>query len=318
MPELIENLLSTDEANDAFNALRPEGNEVNYGQYYAMTDNASLVRLPRLMAFQATMNESGDFPWYRCTMSSVPQNKIVYTLWTPTIQKVKDSIEQKTGETWNLAHVIYYRDGDDSMGMHSDTMLDLAPGSKIAVVSFGATRQLELLKKRQSTMDGPSNMKFDLPGNSLFLLDEETNKHYVHGIRKKKKHDVEDRIAIVFRHVTTFKTDDDKFYGYGSAFLTKQDIVQQKVQQEIVHYLLSVILTALMVFFSPILTTHWWQKLVISGFTWYLLYIAVKRTDRSVRDYRNNKNNERLQELCRMKNFKIWDQTDMRKFLKYS
>ena len=55
-------------------------------------------------------------------------------------------MEQKTGETWNLAHIIYYRDGDDSMGMHSDTMLDLAPGSKIAVVSFGTTQQLDLIK----------------------------------------------------------------------------------------------------------------------------------------------------------------------------
>ncbi|UJR19344.1 hypothetical protein I4U23_022473 [Adineta vaga] len=124
MPELIENLLSIDEANATLNALRPDGNEISH----------------------ASMNPSGDFPWYRCTMSSVPQNKIIYTPWTPTIQKVKDLMEQKTGETWNLAHIIYYRDGDDSMEMHSDTMLDLAPGSKIAVVSFGTTQELDLIK----------------------------------------------------------------------------------------------------------------------------------------------------------------------------
>ena len=79
MPELIENLLSIDEANATLNALRPDGNEISYGQYYALKDNYSFVRLPRLMTFQASMNPSGDFPWYRCTMSSVPQNKIIYT-----------------------------------------------------------------------------------------------------------------------------------------------------------------------------------------------------------------------------------------------
>jgi hypothetical protein len=107
MTQLIENLLSIDEANAVLNALRPDGNEIEYGQYYALTNDHSLVRLPRLMAFQASMNSSGDFPWYRCTMSSVPQNKINYMSWTPTVQKLKDFIEQRTGETWNLAHIIY-------------------------------------------------------------------------------------------------------------------------------------------------------------------------------------------------------------------
>ncbi|CAF0924394.1 unnamed protein product [Adineta steineri] len=161
-----------------------------------------------------------------------------------------DLTKQKTDETWNLAHIIYYRDGDDSMGMHSDTVLDLALGSKIAVVSFGATRQFDLVKKYESTPDGPSQMKFDLPSNSLFLLNEQTNKHYVHGIRKKRKNDVEDRIAIVFRHVTTFKTDDGQFYDYGSAFLTKQDIMQQETRREIFLYVSLFLVTAVIIFLS--------------------------------------------------------------------
>lgn len=184
MPEIIENILTAEEAERAFRALQPDGDEVQYGRYYALTNEQKLVPLPRLMAFQASINEGGDFPWYRCTMSSVPQNQIHYAPWSPTVQMIKDTIEQKTHQSWNLAHIIFYKDGDDSMGMHSDTMLDLAPGSSIAVFSLGDTRQLDMVKKERSPVDGPNQMKFEMPGNSLFLLDEYTNQHYVHGVRK--------------------------------------------------------------------------------------------------------------------------------------
>jgi alkylated DNA repair dioxygenase AlkB len=317
MTELIENLLSIDEANAALNALRPNGNEIEYGQYYALTNDHSLVRLPRLMAFQASMNSSGDFPWYRCTMSSVPQNKINYMPWTLTVQKIKDLIEQRTGETWNLAHIIYYKDGEDSMGMHSDTMLDLASGSKIAVVSFGSTRQLDLLKKHKSTSDGPSQIKFDLPGNSLFLLDEETNKNYVHGIKKTRKNEIEDRIAIVFRHVVTFKTDNGKFYGQGSAFLTKQAIIQRETQRKIFQYLSSFLLAAFIIWLFPIFSTSW-LKLITGGIFWFFISMVIKQIEQIINNYMNKISNERLQKLCQIKNFQIWDQTNMRHFLKYS
>lgn len=250
-------------------------------------------------------------------MSSVPQNKINYVPWTPTVQKIKDLIEQRTGETWNLAHIIYYKDGDDSMGMHSDTMLDLAPGSTIAVASFGTTRELDLLKKHESTSDGPAQMKFDLLSNSLFLLDEETNKHYVHGIKKKRKNEVEDRIAIVFRNVTTFKCNNGEFYGHGSPFLTKQDIIQEEKQRKIVRYVLSFLLTAFLIWVYPIFATNF-LKLLTGGIFWILLNVIVKQIEQTIKNFTNKTKNERLQKLCQMKNFKTWDQTDMRDFLKYT
>ncbi|CAF4166999.1 unnamed protein product, partial [Adineta steineri] len=97
--QLIENLLSVDEAASALNCLRPETDEIQYGQYYAIGDNQSLIRLPRLMAFQASTNSCGDQPWYRCKIALVPQNNIVYTSWTPTVQKLKRIIEEMSGET---------------------------------------------------------------------------------------------------------------------------------------------------------------------------------------------------------------------------
>lgn len=39
------------------------------------------------------------------------------------------------------------------MGLHSDCMVDLAPGSNIAVVSLGVTRHLNLGKQEKNTKE---------------------------------------------------------------------------------------------------------------------------------------------------------------------
>lgn len=314
--EVIENVLPVDEAESAMIALRPNGGELQYGQYYALTDNNSLVRLPRLMAFQASANPSGDFPWYRCTMSSVPQNKIVYQPWTSTIERIRTLIEKMTGDTWNLAHIIYYKDGEESMGMHSDTMLDLAEGSKIAVFSLGSTRQLDLLKKNKSTLDGPEEMKLDLPGNSLFLLDEETNRHYVHGIRKRRKNQVDDRVAIVFRHVLTYKANDGVLYGSGSAYTTKEEILQRTYKLCVFKIGLALILAMMTMWLSSADLTNSSTYLAAGVYT-VGIYVLVELVDQFVRRQTDQKQNARLQKLCQMKNFQTWDLSEMRQFLKY-
>lgn len=160
MTELIENLLSVDEAASAMDCLRLGNNEIQYGQYYTLANDQSLVRLPRLMAFQASVNSFGDQPWYRCKIALVPQNNVVYASWTPTVEKLKNVVEKRTGEKFYLSHIIYYKDGQESMGLHSDCMLDLASGSKIAVVSLGVSRRTDLIKKEGNTFDGPSQLKY--------------------------------------------------------------------------------------------------------------------------------------------------------------
>lgn len=318
MTELIDNLLTVDEANAVLNALRPDGNEIEYAQYYGLRDDDKLiVPLPRLMAFQASISSTGDSPWYRCKLALIPQNKINYMPWTTTVQKIKDAIEQKTGETWNLAHIIYYRDGDDSMGMHSDSMLDLMPNSRIAVVSFGCTRQMELMKKSRSTEDGPRKMKFDLTHNSVFFLDQNTNTQYVHGIKKQAENRTEDRISIVFRHVSTFVTNNGHFYGYELPFSSREDIVQHELQRRIYHHIFSILLTSLILFLSSNFLSNS-MKLFISVFISYFAFKISRQIERVLDDYRTASGNRQLRQLCHMKNIEIWNQRDLREFLKQS
>uniref|UniRef100_A0A7S2TV61 Fe2OG dioxygenase domain-containing protein n=1 Tax=Lotharella oceanica TaxID=641309 RepID=A0A7S2TV61_9EUKA len=185
--------------------------EVKFDQYHALKHDGSLVKLPRKMGFQGTVvvdegRQEGPAttvtPWYRCTMAQVPSNiaKMRYAPWTKTILTIKNAAEKASGESWNMCHIIHYRHGKDSMGFHSDTWLDLRPGSKIGVVSLGDTRTLELLEKR-----GNGRASVKLPHNSLFLLDEITNAKWTHGIRKLRgKRHVDERVAIVFRDTCTF------------------------------------------------------------------------------------------------------------------
>lgn len=316
MAELIENILPIDVANAALNALRPDGNEIEYGQYYGFKEGGKVVvPLPRLMAFQASINAAGDSPWYRCKLALVPQNKINYMPWTPTIEKIKDAVEQRTGETWNLAHIIYYRDGDDSMGMHSDSMLDLMPDSRIAVVSFGCTRQMELMKKSRSTEDGPRKMKFDLMHNSVFLLDQKTNTHYLHGITKQAENRTEDRISIVFRYVSTFMTDHGLFYGHELPFASKQDIVQHESRRTMYHYIFSVLVTSFILFVFTAFIPNW-IKLFVGIILCYLVIQFSRQIERVIDKYRTRNANEQLRKVCHMKNIEVWNQRDMRDFLK--
>ena len=315
MTQLIENLLSVDEAASVLNCLRPESGEIQYGQYYTLANDQSLVRLPRLMAFQASVNSFGDQPWYRCKIALVPQNNIVYAPWSPTCQKLKKVIEETTGETWNLAHIIYYKDGQESMGLHSDCMLDLAPDSKIAVVSLGVNRQLELVKKQESTSDGPSHLNINLSGNSLFLLDEETNKHYVHGI-KKEKNETGDRVSIGFRHVLTYKTQNGKLYGNGLAYSTKQDMIQGDTKQKMLKLLFTFFLAACITWVFPLFSTNIFI-LITGGIYWLVIDRIFVQVEQIIGNYLDQDKNERLQKLCKLKNFKTWDQNQMREFLKY-
>lgn len=94
------------------------------------------------------------------------------------------------------------------MGFHSDTFLDLRPGSKIGVVSLGAAREMVMQKKV-----GGGEQRLELTHNSLMLLDEQTNAKWRHGIQKKRAQVDGPRVAIVFRESTTFRSEDGCIFG---------------------------------------------------------------------------------------------------------
>merc|ERR1711879_190481 len=97
--------------------------------------------------------------------------------------------------------------------------LDLSEGSSIAVFSLGESRHFFMREKTRACEVGvePQEFGVDIHHNSLCLLSEENNAHWVHGIRKTKDDTAAEapasergcgRIALVFRDSITFRTTD--------------------------------------------------------------------------------------------------------------
>ena len=114
-------------------------------------------------------------------------------------------------------------------------------------VSLGAQRVMVLRQKKATVLaaqpgsqgrpGGPTQrpaQRVPLPHNSLFVLGPETNRRWLHGIRKdgrptslKTPEELAfsgERISLTFRYIATFLSEDGtKIYGQGGTAKTKED-----------------------------------------------------------------------------------------------
>lgn len=114
---------------------------------------------------------------------------------TPLLRDLHAAVERLSGHRYNSVLLNYYRDGADSMGMHSDDEPELGPQPVIASLSFGATRTFILRHKRTKR-----TVKLDLPDGSLLLMAGDLQKNWVHGINKTAK-PLGPRVNLTFRYV---------------------------------------------------------------------------------------------------------------------
>jgi alkylated DNA repair dioxygenase AlkB len=114
---------------------------------------------------------------------------------TPLLADLRAAVEAATGHRYNSVLLNYYRDGADSMGMHSDDEPELGPQPVIASLSFGATRRFVLRHKRTGR-----TVKLDLPDASLLLMCGDLQRHWLHGINKTTKA-LDPRVNLTFRYI---------------------------------------------------------------------------------------------------------------------
>ena len=113
---------------------------------------------------------------------------------TPLLNCLRSSVEDLTGHRYNSVLLNYYRDGADSMGMHSDDEPELGPRPAIASLSLGATRTFILRHKLNKR-----TVKIDLTDASLLLMAGELQKYW-YGINKTAK-PTGARLNLTFRYV---------------------------------------------------------------------------------------------------------------------
>jgi alkylated DNA repair dioxygenase AlkB len=114
---------------------------------------------------------------------------------TPLLAQLRAAVEDATGRRYNSVLLNYYRDGADSMGMHSDDEPELGPQPAIASLSYGATRSFILRHKRSKR-----TLKLELEDGNLLLMAGDMQQNWLHGINKTAK-PTGPRLNLTFRYI---------------------------------------------------------------------------------------------------------------------
>jgi alkylated DNA repair dioxygenase AlkB len=115
--------------------------------------------------------------------------------FTPLQQDIRRAVEAASGRHFNSVLLNYYRDGRDSMGMHSDNEAELGPEPAIASVSFGAERTFILQHKGSG-----ERLRIALTDGSLLLMAGKLQENWTHGINKITR-PVGPRVNLTFRFI---------------------------------------------------------------------------------------------------------------------
>jgi len=114
--------------------------------------------------------------------------------WYPTLEKLKKRIEEATSQSYNFVLCNLYKDGNSSIGYHSDDERDLVPNSVIASLSLGEPR--DFLLKHKTIPDMTKSVI--LASGDLLTMKGTTQSFWKHSIPARKK--VKDpRINLTFR-----------------------------------------------------------------------------------------------------------------------
>lgn len=115
--------------------------------------------------------------------------------FTPLLDTLREAAEAVTGREYNSVLLNYYRDGRDSMGMHSDDEAELGAEPAIASLSFGATRPFVLRHKITK-----ETLRLPLTDGSLLFMAGAMQANWMHGINKTAR-PVGPRVNLTFRNI---------------------------------------------------------------------------------------------------------------------
>lgn len=117
--------------------------------------------------------------------------------WTSTLLKLKQIVEQKTGETFNSCLLNLYHNGDEGMAWHSDGEKDLKKNGAIGSMSFGAERKFSF-KHKQSK----ETVSLILEHGSLLVMKGSTQTNWLHRLPPTKSMQ-RPRVNLTFRTIVT-------------------------------------------------------------------------------------------------------------------
>lgn len=144
-------------------------------------------KIPRLQTFQG---EPGlEYRYSNLTLQTKP--------WHPEVAAIKREIEQCCSSRFNAVLMNLYRDGQDSMGWHSDDEPELGQNPVIASLSLGGERRFLLRHRTDKTI---AKHEAILTSGSLLIMAGSTQHYWQHSIPRTAKA-VSSRINLTFRQI---------------------------------------------------------------------------------------------------------------------
>jgi len=148
----------------------------------------TLRQLPRLTAWYGDPGNS--YAYSGIHLEPLP--------WTGTLAALRGRLEAVTGHRFNSVLLNLYRDGNDSVGWHSDNEPALGPNPVIGSLSFGATRRFMLQHQREKNL----RQSIDLSAGSCLLMSGATQRHWRHCLAKTRRR-CGPRINLSYRQIRT-------------------------------------------------------------------------------------------------------------------
>lgn len=115
--------------------------------------------------------------------------------WTPLLLEIKEQVEATCNIRFDRVLLNFYRDGNDSVAWHSDTLPADGKHHAIASVTFGETR---LFKVRNKINKDANRLDIPLTHGSLLLMGDTMQDHYEHHVPKTSRK-IGGRINLTFR-----------------------------------------------------------------------------------------------------------------------
>jgi alkylated DNA repair dioxygenase AlkB len=142
---------------------------------------------PRLMAWHGDPGASYSYSG----INNAPEP------WTALLRKLKKHVEALAEAEFNSVLLNYYRDQNDSMGLHADDEPELGARPVIASLSLGDVRTLYFSHRTDKHI---ANVRLPLADSSLLIMKGCTQEYWKHGIRKQKR-PRGPRLNLTFRQI---------------------------------------------------------------------------------------------------------------------
>ncbi|WP_445938426.1 alpha-ketoglutarate-dependent dioxygenase AlkB family protein [Pseudomonas sp.] len=134
--------------------------------------------------------------WYGDAEASYRYSGLIHQPlpWTALLAQIRAQVEHAVRQPLNGVLLNYYRDGQDSMGWHSDDEAELGANPLIASLNLGGTRRFDLRRKGQSRIEH----SLPLQHGSLLVMRGPTQHYWQHQVAKTRR-PCAPRLNLTFR-----------------------------------------------------------------------------------------------------------------------